>query len=145
MTISTVIHFFCQSSLFLATGKLTTLQAIAIYSNSTKLVNFTALLQRSKKGKWSSIQLFNYVSAVILRMRIGEQFLLILIVLFLSYRTIRTIKISTHLSSFTVIIRECCSTLYVGLARAVSPTDTNFQLNFLLTQLQESLYEDLAV
>ena len=70
------------------------LQAIAIYSNSTKLVNFTALLQRSKKGKWSSIQLFNYVSAVFLRMRIGEQFLLILIVLFLSYRTIRTIKIS---------------------------------------------------
>ena len=38
---------------------------------------------------------------------------------------------------------EC--TLYVGLARAVSPTNTNFRLTFLLTRLQEALYEDLAV
>ena len=37
------------------------------------------------------------------------------------------------------------STLYVGLARAVSPTKTNFRLTFLLTRLQEPLYEDLAV
>ena len=37
------------------------------------------------------------------------------------------------------------STLYVGLARAVSPTNTNFRLTFLLTRLQEALYEDLAV
>ena len=36
-------------------------------------------------------------------------------------------------------------TLYVGLARAVSPTNTNFWLTFLLTRLQEALYEDLAV
>ena len=36
------------------------------------------------------------------------------------------------------------STLYVGLARAVSPTNTNFRLTFLLTRLQEALYEDLA-
>ena len=36
-------------------------------------------------------------------------------------------------------------TLYVGLARAVSPTNTNFRLTFLLTRLQEALYEDLAV
>ena len=36
-------------------------------------------------------------------------------------------------------------TLYVGLARAVSPTNTNFRLTVLLTQLQEALYEDLAV
>ena len=43
------------------------------------------------------------------------------------------------------IIRECGSTLYVGLARAVSPTNTNFRLTFLLTRLQEALYEDLAV
>ena len=33
----------------------------------------------------------------------------------------------------------------VLLARAVSPTNTNFWLTFLLTQLQEALYEDLAV
>ena len=42
-------------------------------------------------------------------------------------------------------IREYGSTLYVGLARAISPTNTNFRLTFLLTRLQESLYEDLAV
>ena len=45
----------------------------------------------------------------------------------------------------TIIIREYGSTLYVGLARAVSPTNTNFRLTFLLTRLQEALYEDLAV
>ena len=44
-----------------------------------------------------------------------------------------------------IYIREYGSTLYVGLARAVSPTNTNFRLFFLLTQLQEALYEDLAV
>ena len=44
-----------------------------------------------------------------------------------------------------VLIREYASTLYVGLARAVSPTNTNFRLTFLLTRLQEALYEDLAV
>ena len=44
-----------------------------------------------------------------------------------------------------IIIREYGSTLYVGLARAVSPTNTNFQLTFLLTRLQEALYEDLVV
>ena len=44
-----------------------------------------------------------------------------------------------------VHIREYGSTLYVGLARAVSPTNSNFRLTFLLTRLQEALYEDLAV
>ena len=44
-----------------------------------------------------------------------------------------------------VDIREYGSTLYVGLARAVSPTNTNFRLTFLQTRLQEALYEDLAV
>ena len=39
-------------------------------------------------------------------------------------------------------IRECDSTLYVGLARAVPPTNTNFWLTFLLTRLEEDLYED---
>ena len=43
------------------------------------------------------------------------------------------------------VIREYGSILYVGLARAVSPTNTNFRLTFLLTRLQEALYEDLAV
>ena len=47
-------------------------------------------------------------------------------------------------NGFTVI-REYGSALYVGLARAVSPTNTNFRLTFLLTRLQEALYEDLAV
>ena len=48
-------------------------------------------------------------------------------------------------SVLIIIIREYGSTLYVGLARAVSPTNTNFRLTFLLTRLQEALYEDLAV
>ena len=43
------------------------------------------------------------------------------------------------------IKRECYRTLYVGLARTVPPTNTNFRLTFLLTRLQEALYEDLAV
>ena len=46
---------------------------------------------------------------------------------------------------YSDFIREYGSTLYVGLARAVSPTNTNFRLTFLLTRLQEALYEDLAV
>ena len=52
---------------------------------------------------------------------------------------------SCDLFIIIIIIREYGSTLYVGLARAVSPTNTNFQLTFLLTRLQEALYEDLAV
>ena len=44
-----------------------------------------------------------------------------------------------------VYIREYGSTLYVGLARAVSPTNTNFRLTFLLTRLQEALNEELAL
>ena len=47
--------------------------------------------------------------------------------------------------SVGVHIRECGSTLYVGLARAVPPTTENFRLTFLLTRLQEALYEDLPV
>ena len=46
---------------------------------------------------------------------------------------------------YAFCIREYGSTLYVGLARAVSPTNTNFRLTFLLTRPQEALYEDLAV
>ena len=48
-------------------------------------------------------------------------------------------------STVYIYIRECASTLYVGLARTAPPTNTNFRLTFLLTQLQEALYEDLAV
>ena len=44
-----------------------------------------------------------------------------------------------------IYIRECGSTLYVGLARTAPPTNTNFRLTFLLTRLQEALYKDLAV
>ena len=47
------------------------------------------------------------------------------------------------LVSVYIYIRECGSTLYVGLAHAVPPTNTNFRLTFLLTRLQEALYEDL--
>ena len=43
------------------------------------------------------------------------------------------------------LIRECGSTLYVGLARTAPPPHTNFRLTFLLTRRQEALYEDLAV
>ena len=46
---------------------------------------------------------------------------------------------------FGALSESTVSTLYVGLARAVSPTNTNFRLTFLLTRLQEALYEDLAV
>ena len=46
---------------------------------------------------------------------------------------------------YIIYIREYGSTLYVGLARAISPTNTNFRLTFLLTRLQQALYEDLAV
>ena len=51
----------------------------------------------------------------------------------------------TFISCDLFIIREYGSTLYVGLARAVSPINTNFWLTFLLTRLQEALYEELAV
>ena len=48
-------------------------------------------------------------------------------------------------NKYISFIRECGSTLYVGLARTAPPTNTNFRLTFLLTRLQEDLYEDLAV
>ena len=52
----------------------------------------------------------------------------------------------SHLLKYNyLVIREYGSTLYVGLARAVSPNNTKFRLTFLLTRLQEALYEDLAV
>ena len=48
-------------------------------------------------------------------------------------------------ASVHLYIRECGSTLYVGLARAVPSTNTNLRLTFLLTRLQEALYEFLPV
>ena len=50
-----------------------------------------------------------------------------------------------YIREYGSTLREYGSTLYVGLARAVSPTNTNFRLTFLLTRLQEALYDDLAV
>ena len=55
------------------------------------------------------------------------------------------VSIMTVFYIIYIYIRECGSTLYVGLARAVPPNNTNFRLTFLLTRLQEALYEDLAV
>ena len=40
-------------------------------------------------------------------------------------------------------MRECSSTLYVAMAHTAPPTNTNFQITFLLTRLLEALYEDL--
>ena len=53
-------------------------------------------------------------------------------------------SLKTVVSCDLFIIRECGSTLYVGLARTV-PTTNKLPANFLLTQLQEALYEDLGV
>ena len=68
------------------------------------------------------------------------------------FKSVRTVLLPVRASeqgnvigSVRIYIRECGSTLYVGLARAVSPTNTNFRLTFLLTRLQEALYEGLAV
>ena len=38
-----------------------------------------------------------------------------------------------------IMIREGSSTLYVGLAHTVPPTNTNFRLTFLITRLQRAL------
>ena len=50
-----------------------------------------------------------------------------------------------YIYSIYMYQRECGSTLYVELARTAPPTNTNFRLSFLLTRLQEALYEDLPV
>ena len=50
---------------------------------------------------------------------------------------------------YAVTIMSICQLLKsesdVGLARTAPPTNTNFRLTFLLTRLQEALYEDLPV
>ena len=67
------------------------------------------------------------------------------------YRILSACDAFPYTIKFECAAGECAaylqsvSTLYVGLARAVSPTNTNFRLTFLLTRLQEALYEDLAV
>ena len=46
-------------------------------------------------------------------------------------------------SQFTPhLIRECCSTLYIGLVHTAPPTNTNIRITFLLTHLLDALYED---
>ena len=61
------------------------------------------------------------------------------------YRASNLKSTITQFNSCDLFIRGYGSTLYVGLARAVSSTNSNFRLTFLLTRLQEALYEDLAV
>ena len=102
--------------------------------------------------RWCSCRVENILTLGKL-LRLWFCFLLHSILFFISQTTYRTYKIISSYelarpimgTIFLVIIREYGSTLYVGLARAVSPTNTNFRLTFLLTRLQEALYEDLAV
>ena len=67
-----------------------------------------------------------------------------IVCLFLKIENKIKLKQKIEVATFCYI-REYGSTLYVGLACAVSPTNTNFRLTFLLTGPQEALYEDLAV
>ena len=46
---------------------------------------------------------------------------------------------------FIINIRECSSTLCVGMAHPALPTNTHFQITFLLTRLLKSLFDDLPV
>ena len=52
---------------------------------------------------------------------------------------------SCDIFDLSVNFKECGRSLYVGLARAVPPTNTNLQLTSLLIRLQGALYEDLTV
>ena len=77
---------------------------------------------------------------------IGLMFLFCLTILSILFlKTKRNDLARPVMGTIFLVIREYGSTLYVGLARAVSPTNTNFRLTFILTRLQEALYEDLAV
>ena len=40
------------------------------------------------------------------------------------------------------IIRECGSTIYVGMAYQVPPTNTKLRIDFLLTGLWKALFKD---
>ena len=51
----------------------------------------------------------------------------------------------SKISESATLYVGCGSTLYVGLAHAVPPTNTNFRLTFLITGLQQALYVDLPV
>ena len=58
------------------------------------------------------------------------------------------VKRESKLPLFSVLelsIRECSSTLYVGIAHPPPPTNTNFQLTFLLICLPKALFDDLPV
>ena len=47
--------------------------------------------------------------------------------------------------TFILIVRECGSTLYVGFARGVPPTNTNFRLTFFTNPTSGGSLEDLPV
>ena len=61
----------------------------------------------------------------------------------------RPLKTVLYCDLFIIIIKECSSTLYVGLQHAVvmahpaPPTNTNFQITLLLTRLPKALYDCL--
>ena len=76
---------------------------------------------------------------------IGLLFLFCLPLLSILFLKTKTDDLTSPVMGTIFLVREYGSTLYVRLAHAVSPTNTNFRLTFLLTRLQEALYEDLAV
>ena len=87
-----------------------------------------------------------YVENVIpLSKLIGMLFLFCLPLLSILFLNTKRNDLARPVMGTIFLVREYGSTLYVGLARAVSPTNTNFRLTFLLIRLQEALYEDLAV
>ena len=57
----------------------------------------------------------------------------------------RYFRVQSEREQTFLVSESAVSTLYVGLARTAPPTNTIFRLMFLLTRLQEALYEDLAV
>ena len=54
-------------------------------------------------------------------------------------------QLSFKLCGGLIYIRECGSTLYVGMAHTALPTNTNFRITFQLILLLEALYEDLHI
>ena len=62
---------------------------------------------------------------------------------FVSYGSQVLVPAKNH--QFLQFIHQRMLTLYVGLAHAVPPINTNFRLTVLLTQLQEAVYEDYQI
>ena len=89
--------------------------------------------------RWCSCRVENILTLGKL-LRLWFFFLLHSIFFFISQTSYRTYKIISSyelarpiVGTIFLVIREYGSTLYVGLARAVLPTNTNFRLTFLLT------------